>query len=162
MFRFETNPERGRNLCFMLEQIRLLAGQCKLLVERAKPTVETCLGQCGRRSCRAEPNDSGRLFEAFHGLLHVPFLSGACVLSADIRDRTWTKKRPCTGTNHDRWNAAALLLLKGSCGVSINATVAERAGPMFRGLQVASTAEKRKRPTARLWNTCICGASARL
>ena len=36
------------------------------------------------------------------------FLYGACVLTADIRNRTWTKKRPCTGTNHDRWNAAAL------------------------------------------------------
>ena len=72
------------------------------------------------------------------------FLYGACVLSADIRNRTWTKKRPSTGTNHDRWNAAALLLLKGSCGLSINARVAERAGPMFRGLQEGKPCEHRR------------------
>ena len=62
------------------------------------------------------------------------FLYGAAVLSADIRQRTWTKRwAPATKT--ERWNAAALLLLKGSWGVTINANAAERAGPMFRGLR---------------------------
>ncbi|CAE7471918.1 Usp36 [Symbiodinium sp. CCMP2592] len=63
------------------------------------------------------------------------FLQGAAVLSSDVRGRTWVRKRPpCIAKASQRWNLAALLLLKSSCGVSITAAVAQRAGPMFRGL----------------------------
>lgn len=63
------------------------------------------------------------------------FLQGAAVLSADVRGRTWVRKQPpCIAKANQRWNLAALLLLKSSCGVSITAAVAQRAGPMFRGL----------------------------
>jgi len=63
------------------------------------------------------------------------FLQGAAVLSADVRGRTWVRKQPpCIAKADQRWNLAALLLLKSSCGVSITAAVAQRAGPMFRGL----------------------------
>ncbi|CAE7236068.1 unnamed protein product [Symbiodinium sp. CCMP2592] len=53
------------------------------------------------------------------------FLQGAAVLSADVRGRTWVRKRPpCIAKASQRWNLAALLLLKSSCGVSITAAVA--------------------------------------
>ena len=71
------------------------------------------------------------------------FLYGAAVLAADIRKRTWAKKRSAAGSSNDCWNQQALLLLKSSCGVSICGNVAQRAGPMFRGLNAAPGSEAR-------------------
>ena len=67
------------------------------------------------------------------------FLYGAAVLTANIRAKTWLKKSPSTNADSERWSTAALLLLRGSCGVRITPAIAQRAGPMFRGVATADT-----------------------
>ena len=69
------------------------------------------------------------------------FLYGAAVLSADIRCKTWMKRTASSGADRERWNSTALLLVKASCGVSITPAVAQRAGPMFRGLAATRGSE---------------------
>ena len=67
------------------------------------------------------------------------FLYGAAVLTANIRAKTWLTKSPSTNADSERWSTAALLLLRGSCGVRITPAIAQRAGPMFRGVATADT-----------------------
>ena len=63
------------------------------------------------------------------------FLFGASVLCADLRRRTWTKVRRSQVVPKDsRFNPAAALLLKASCGLTITARLATRAAPVFRHL----------------------------
>ncbi|CAJ1363411.1 unnamed protein product, partial [Effrenium voratum] len=67
------------------------------------------------------------------------FLFGVAVLSADIRQRTWLRRR-IDSADTKRWSQPALLLLRGSCGVQITPPIARRAGPMFRHLGLKTEA----------------------
>ena len=63
------------------------------------------------------------------------FLFGASVLCADLRRRTWTKARKSQVVpKESRCHAAAALLLKASCGLTITGMLAARAAPVFRHL----------------------------
>ncbi|CAE7302405.1 unnamed protein product [Symbiodinium necroappetens] len=76
------------------------------------------------------------------------FLYGASVLSRDIQQRSWVRRKTLNSPEQSRWNAAAALLLKGSCGARITPKIAARAGPFFRNILSANPAAARSAQVA--------------
>ena len=68
-------------------------------------------------------------------------LFGASILSAEIRELAWVKKRRPRRSDKCRWDPAAVLLLQSSCGACINSHIAAQAGPLFAGLARNDTPE---------------------